>query len=42
MIVTRLRPSWLRTTSLSRLTTCVVLRVRSAMVISSLTRYDCP
>ena len=42
MIVTRLRASWLRTTSLSRLTTCVVRAVRSAIVISSLTRYDCP
>ena len=38
MIVTRLRVSWLRTTSFSRLTTCRVRAVRSAMVMSSLTR----
>ena len=37
-IVTRLRDSWLRTTSVSRLTTCWVRAARSAMVISSLTR----
>ncbi len=37
-IVTRLRVSWLRTTSFSRLTTWWVRAVRSAMVISSLTR----
>ena len=36
--VTRLRDSWLRTTSFSRLTTCRVRLARSAMVISSLTR----
>ena len=42
MIVTRLRASWLRTTSFSRLTTCLVRAVRSATVISSLTRYDWP
>ena len=37
-IVTRLRDSWLRTTSISRPTTWVVRAARSAMVISSLTR----
>ena len=37
-IVTRLRVSWLRTTSFSRLTTCWVRAIRSPMVISSLTR----
>ncbi len=37
-IVTPLRVSWLRTTSLSRPTTCWVRAVRSAIVISSLTR----
>ena len=42
MIVTRLRVSWARTTSFSLVTTCLVRAVRSAMVISSLTRYDCP
>ncbi len=36
--VTRLRDSWLRTTSFSRLTTWWVRAARSAMVISSLTR----
>ena len=36
--VTRLRVSWLRTTSISRPTTWVVRAARSAMVISSLTR----
>ncbi len=36
--VTRLRVSWLRTTSFSRVTTCRVRLARSAMVISSLTR----
>ncbi len=38
MMDTRLRVSWLRTTSISRPTTCWVRAVRSAMVISSLTR----
>ena len=38
MVVTRLRVSWLRTTSISRPTTWVVRAARSAMVISSLTR----
>ncbi len=38
IIVTRLRDSWLRTTSISRPTTCEVRAARSAMVISSLTR----
>jgi hypothetical protein len=37
-IVTRLRESWLRTTSISRPTTWLVLAARSAIVISSLTR----
>ena len=37
-IAIRLRVSWLRTTSFSRLTTCRVRAARSAMVISSLTR----
>ncbi len=37
-IVTRLRESWLRTTSISRPTTWLVRAARSAMVISSLTR----
>ena len=37
-IVTRLRVSWLRTTSISRPTTWLVRAARSAMVISSLTR----
>ncbi len=36
--VTRLRDSWLRTTSISRPTTWVVRAARSAMVMSSLTR----
>ena len=36
--VTRLRVSWLRTTSFSRLTTWCVRAVRSPIVISSLTR----
>jgi hypothetical protein len=35
---TRLRPSWLRITSISRPTTCWVREVRSATVMSSLTR----
>ena len=35
---TRFRVSWLRSTSASRLTTCWVRAVRSAMVMSSLTR----
>ena len=38
MVVTRLRDSWLRTTSISRPTTWLVRAARSAMVISSLTR----
>ncbi len=38
MIVTRLRVSWLRTTSFSRTTTWLVRAVRSAIVISSFTR----
>ena len=42
MIATRLRVSWLRTTSFSRLTTCVIRAVRSATVMSSLTRYAWP
>ena len=37
-VVTRLRDSWLRTTSISRPTTWLVRAARSAMVISSLTR----
>ena len=37
-IVTRFLDSWLRTTSISRLTTWLVRAARSAMVISSLTR----
>ena len=37
-IATRLRASWLRTTSISRLTTCWVRAARSATVMSSLTR----
>ena len=38
MIATRLRVSWLRTTSFSLVTTCVVRAVRSAIVTSSLSR----
>ncbi len=38
MILTRLRVSWLRTTSISRPTTWLVRAARSAMVMSSLTR----
>ncbi len=38
MLATRLRESWLRTTSISRPTTWLVLAARSAMVMSSLTR----
>ena len=37
-LVTRFLDSWLRTTSISRPTTCWVRAARSAMVISSLTR----
>ena len=38
MLATRLRESWLRTTSISRPTTWLVRAARSAMVMSSLTR----
>ena len=38
MMVTRLRTSWLRTVSFSRVTTWLVRAVRSEMVISSFTR----